>query len=319
MNEPNAPSVAVCIATYKRPDGLRALLEGIAEQEWSGPLTTIVVDNDPAGRQGIAVVDEIRSRVTGELIGLVESQSGIPFPRNAAIEAALSRDVQLLAFIDDDERPRSDWLTALHGALEAGADLAGGPQLPVFPSTATADQRATSYYGHDQHLPEHSLCQLQSSGNFMIRASALKPLGPPWFAPRYAQTSGADHDLFRRLEQAGALMRWAPAAAVLEDIPPHRLDEQWLRERVIEIHNGRVRIDREYRSGPQATALRLGKSFALGVQAVLFTAVGLVRPGLAHRAKLTRWKFIGKATAHLGRVTHRIEDRPSGTTAEFVD
>lgn len=305
-----APHVAICIATYKRHDGLRSLLESLAEVEWAGRVTIVVVDNDPVGMAGVNVCQDLDRAVNWPLIWLVESEPGIPFPRNAAIAAALENGADLLAFVDDDERPPPQWLNGLYSGIQQGAAVAGGPQVPVFPSSATAEQRQTTYYGHDQRMPSGTICQLESSGNFMIRSDVIAPLGPPWFDPKYARTSGADHDLFRRLELRGAQMRWIPEALVFEDIPEHRLSEAWLRERVVEIHNGRVRIDRQHDASLSARLVRLAKTAALGVQACLMTVVGLGVPSAAHRAKLLRWKFAGKSRAHLGAVVDRHEDRP---------
>lgn len=303
--------VAVCIATYKRPTGLGHLLDGLAEQEWAGPLTVIVVDNDAEGREGLGVCEGREQSFPWPLISAVEPRAGIPFPRNLAIEIALGHGADLLAFIDDDERPKPTWISHLCAAIEAGADLAGGPQLPVFPPTATPEQRRTEYYGHDQALTRGATCQLESSGNFIATASILRPLGPPWFDPTYAQTSGADHNLFRQLEQAGAVMRWVPDAAVFEDIPEHRLQREWLRERVIEIHNGRVRIDSEYHKTAKQRFVRTAKTVGLGAWAMMVTIAGVARPSIRHEAALLRWKFLGKARAHVGSVIHRVEDRPA--------
>lgn len=305
------PHVAVCIATFQRPDGLLKLLEALAALEWDGELTTIVIDNDAQAKQGLEVAHRLADTFPWELVALIEPQPGIPFPRNAAIAAGLDRGAELLAFIDDDEWPAPDWLQALYSGLEDGAQLAGGPQVPVFPASATRRQRSTSYYGHDQDVPSGVSCQLESSGNFMVSAAALAPHGPPWFDPRYARASGADHDLFRRLERAGAEMRWVPSAGVFEDVPQHRLDDEWLRRRVVEIHNGRVRIDREHKPGLVDGVVRAAKTLALGTQAVAMTLAGIANDDLAYGAKLLRWKFRGKFEAHLGKVTDRVEDRPA--------
>lgn len=304
-----ADHVALCIATYRRPEGLAKLLDAIAELDWDKQLTVIVADNDPEGQDGIQVCNNLPDSYPWNIKTVVVEESGIPFPRNAAVEIALAEGADCLAFLDDDEQPKPDWLGQLTRVLELGADLAGGPQLPVFPEGTPDKFKTNDYYGHDQLLPDGEPCILQSSGNFIVRAAALAPLGPPWFDPAYARTSGADHDLFLRLDTAGAVMRWAPDAGVAEDIPETRLNDKWMRERVTEIHNGRVRIDTEHAPDQRSNVVRLAKTAGLGVHAVGLTLAGLRDEDTAYRAQLLRWKFLGKATAHAGSARHREEDR----------
>lgn len=304
--------VGLCIATYRRPVGLRTLLAAVAELDWDGELTVVVADNDPQNTEGVAVAHEIAETMPWPVETVVVSQAGIPFPRNAAIDLALQREVDLIAFLDDDEWPPPGWLREMTRVLSLGADLVGGPQMPCFPDGTPDLLRSNRYYGHDQAVPDGELCVLQSSGNFIMRASTLQSLEPPWFDPRYARTSGADHDLFRRLDGQGAAMRWCRKGFVWEDIPAHRLDPAWMRERVIEIHNGRVRIDRRHDNRWRTKALRAAKSFALGLQASAATIIaGVTRSERrAYDAWLLRLKFTGKWQAHRGQKVDRKEDRP---------
>ncbi len=307
-------SVAICIATFRRPEGLRNLLDALGSLSTDGvSITVVVADNDVDRQEGIDVCESMEPQYPWPIETTIVENPGIPYPRNAAIEIALERGVDAIAFLDDDERPPTEWLNELLRVLHLEADLAGGPQTPVFPPDAPELLTSVSYYGHDQGLADGASCTLESSGNFIVRSSALQKHGPPWFDPTYAKTSGADHDLFRRLELAGATMRWAPHAFVWEDIPLHRLEHAWLRERVVEIHNGRVRIDRQHYPERRFRALTLAKTCALGVHATVLTAMAKLRgtDTLALDAQLLRWKLEGKLAAHRGKVVDREEDRPN--------
>lgn len=304
--------VAICIASFRRPGGLRKLLDAIARIDWAGPITVIVADNDPVDQEAIAVCEDIDDDFPWNLKTVVVEDAGLPFPRNASIALALEIEADLLAILDDDEWPEPEWLREFVSVLDLGADAVGGPVIPVFPDGTSDLLRSNSYFGHDRNLEAGAQCVLQAAGNFIVTADAMRPHGPPWFDPDLAGSdSGEDHDLLVRMDLAGATMRWAPGAGVWEDVPIRRLDDDWMRERVVAIHNTRVRIDQQHRPHVGSKLLRATKTFALGAQAALMSVVGLADPGAAYQAQLLRWKFRGKLTAHLGiRVTRR-EGRPN--------
>src|SRR5262245_40320356 len=126
--------VAICIASFQRPDGLAALLGALAELRFAGrapSLAVVVVDNDPA-ESARAVVERARAALPHPIDYRLEPRRGIPHARNAALAAALHR-AHWLAFIDDDEIPAPGWLDALLAvAARTGADIVTGPVVPRF-------------------------------------------------------------------------------------------------------------------------------------------------------------------------------------------
>ena len=56
MSERDWPSVALCIPTFRRPQGLRKLLAHVDELTYGGRLSVIVVDNDAGEEAGAHVV-----------------------------------------------------------------------------------------------------------------------------------------------------------------------------------------------------------------------------------------------------------------------
>src|SRR5579883_1155797 len=110
-----APRVAVCIATFRRPEGLRRLLSELQEQTFHGEppaVDVVVVDNDEA-RSAQAVC---RDSPLARLHYVHEPRRGIPQARNRAIKTARELGCGLIAFIDDDELPANDWLDQLLSA-----------------------------------------------------------------------------------------------------------------------------------------------------------------------------------------------------------
>src|SRR5687767_6317752 len=123
--------VSVCICTYKRPDLLRRLLEGLEHQETGGLFTfsAVVVDNDVA-RTAESVVAEFDGKFSTAIAYCHEPQQSIALARNRAVENARG---DFIAFIDDDEVPVARWLLTLWKArLEYNVDGVLGPVLPLF-------------------------------------------------------------------------------------------------------------------------------------------------------------------------------------------
>lgn len=300
-------STVLCICTFQRPDGLLTLLRSLPQLQDSDGLEIVVIDNDPA-QAGLQALQQLPSDYPFTVHTGSTQAPGISHARNAAVDLALTRAPQWLAFLDDDEWPEPDWLRELHRVREAtGADAVGGPTRSVFPETADAALRNNPYYGADLNLPDGSACQLEAAGNFLIRATLVKSLGPDYFHPAFAESGGEDLAFFTRLAALGARMHWAAGACVNETVPANRLSEHWMQERVITIANSRVRVMQMLQPGMGATLLRLAKTGALAAQTGLTGLVGLVHAPWRERARLLRWKLQGKVSAHLGHIRHRSE------------
>ena len=102
--------VAVCVITYRRPEGLKRLLESLNAltfQAQALDLRVVVVENDETGLAQ-RVCNDVRSTLRWPLEYHVEPQRGIPFARNKAVAVA-KQTADFIAFIDDDEVPDAGW------------------------------------------------------------------------------------------------------------------------------------------------------------------------------------------------------------------
>lgn len=218
MPKPRGTELAICIASYRRPELLRGTLKSLGELELPPGLDGIeirVVDND-AQRSAEDVVrafdalglDGVRVRYA------VEPERNIAHARNRAVELGPARR---LAFIDDDERADRHWLRGLWDALEGG--------------------RADAAFGRvDAVLPDEVPGWLRR-GKFLDKAAGPAGIDLPWertrtssalvegawfyefgyrFDPRFGRSGGEDTDLFRRIAAAGGRFRAAPESAVRE-------------------------------------------------------------------------------------------------------
>lgn len=299
----------LCICTYRRPAGLRKLLETLPQLADTDGLEVVVSDNDPAG-EGLAVCAELSaSAYPFTLHPVAATEPGISAARNAACTRALTLAPDLLAFLDDDEWPEPQWLSELQRVQRTcKVDVVGGPTRPVFPDGTDESVRQNAYYGADMGLPDQSACQLQAGGNFLITREALEALAPEFFNHAFAHSGGEDLAFFMQLQQSGYSMAWAANAAVHEPVPVERLQDGWVQQRIVNIHNSRVRVMQLLQPGWKHSLIRGLKTVALAVQACLTSCLAWLRPSWKERAQQLRWKLRGKMSAHLGHVTIRNEN-----------
>ena len=210
--------IAICICTFRRPEGLRNALEHVAKLSFDGELTVVVADNDAAG-EGLGVCKQLAADFRWPILSTAVSDSGISYSRNAAATLALTVNPDFVAFLDDDDWPEPEWLTELLRVQEQqDADAVGGPTLSVFPENTPESAKQNQYFGADLGLPDGSACQLEAAGNFLIRTSALKQLGPEFFHPAFAQSGGEDLAFFMSLKKHNAKMHWATNAVMNESV-----------------------------------------------------------------------------------------------------
>ncbi|MDB3935379.1 glycosyltransferase family 2 protein [Granulosicoccus sp.] len=300
-------TIVLGICTYRRPVELRKLLLALPKLKHCNDLTVVVADNDP-GHEGLQVCKTLPEDYPFTVTAMSQTSTGISAVRNAVAAKALSFEPEMVAFLDDDEWPEPQWLSELlRVQKQFDADVVGGPTRPEFPPHAHASLHDNPYYGADLNLPDGSACQLQAGGNFLIKASVLQRYTPNFFDEAFSHSGSEDLAFFTRLARDGYAMRWAAQAIVHEPVPDSRLAPDWLQQRVINIHNSRVRVMQQLEPGLAASIIRLVKTAALASVAFVLSLSSLALPAYRQRAELLRWKLTGKLTAHLGKVTTRGE------------
>lgn len=223
--------VALCAATYRRPEGLQRLLAGLAALEvpQGVALCGIIVDNSTeAGARG--QVAQAAGGFPWPLHYVSEQRRGITFARNTALETALALDCDFVAFIDDDEVPARDWLAALLTAQRrSGAAVVLGAVRPVFPPETPAWLIAGRFFETHRYADGAEIDDAHTA-NVLIDLRRLAALGLR-FDHRYALTGGEDTMLFRDLLDAGERIVYAAGAVVHETVPASRARLAWLLRR----------------------------------------------------------------------------------------
>jgi glycosyltransferase involved in cell wall biosynthesis len=272
-----APRVAVCVATYRRPGLLRALLESLAAQRFrhrAADVLVVVVDND-AGESARAVVDAADAWFPFPLEYAVEPERNISLARNRAVGRALARRADFLAFVDDDETAHADWLDQLLDAqARFGADAVQGSVLPRF--TAPPPRWAVRGGFFVQTAPAAgTVLPVASTNNVLASASLFA--GAQAFDPRFGLGAGEDSLFFMRAARNGARIVAAPAAVTDEHVGPERSRAPYVLRRAFRHGNTAVFCERALPSAQRRVASRLLKSALRVVAAAAVLPFSVVR------------------------------------------
>ena len=290
-------TISICIATFRRPDNLRALLADIAGHK-PLPNEVIVVDND-ANESARAVIDARRQEgMPCALIYEVQPRQNISLTRNRTVALASG---EWLAFLDDDERVMPGWLKEHMATIDLhAADGSQGPVTPVVPPDAPDWIRRGRFYDWPRMqtgrvVPRNRL----RFGNIVLRATLVKQFDAP-FDPAYGLTGGEDGDLLARLVNAGARIVWCDEAIVEEPVVASRLSFAWLARRSL---RGGQDFARHFLAGRYGPASRLAQiGFALRAGAQSFAALGLAAFALL-RGRHAAAHWLLKAAANAGKLT----------------
>jgi succinoglycan biosynthesis protein ExoM len=219
--------VSICIATYRRPEGLSRLLDSLDRLKI--PIGTqieiIVVDNDR--EESAASVARSRSASIGPIHYCVEPRQNIALARNRALAQASG---EWILFIDDDEVADENWISEyLKLAERENFDAAFGPVLPRLERVVTPWLDVETFYTRRRYTTGARLTGGNLyTGNAMVRRRLFEEYS---FDPAYGLTGGSDSELFRRMLRSGAHFLWCDEARIVEFIAPDRHRFGWLAQR----------------------------------------------------------------------------------------
>ena len=262
----SAVCIAVVMPTFKRPEHLRLTLQSVADQATSRQFAAVVVENHAVGGEGATVAKAMFAEGCARGICVIEARQGNCNAYNAGFSAALASFPNLthVAIIDDDEIAVPEWLERLAAMAEReGADIVGGPQIPVFDDALGAER----YRDHPVFRPAHatsgSAGLITSTGNCLISVGVLKAMGPPYLDERFNFLGGGDTDFFTRCREKGFRFHWAAEAIVHETVPARRTERSWITAR--SLRNGLISalIQRKHNPGAWGRIRVIAKSLAL--------------------------------------------------------
>lgn len=235
MRDKTTPDVVtIGVITFRRADRLAHLLEALDRLELGGMhVEVVVVDNDPES-SARPTVSAWNGRQFSRVRYVHEPEPGIAAARNRVWSCV---DTPWLAFIDDDETPEPQWLSALLATQRrTGADVVVGPVV------AAADD-LPQWFQDREHHAEGERVAIASTGNLLLRAALRDEFDGEPFDRHYGLTGGSDRVLSLDLRARGHEIVWSAEAIVHETVPAERLDPAWIRRRFVRYGTVVVRTD----------------------------------------------------------------------------
>lgn len=271
--------IAVCIATYKRPELLEELLESIVGLDpivagWT-VTGVIVVDNDRDG-SAESTARSFSSSLVWPLVYAIEPEPGISQARNRAIELT---DADFVAFVDDDEIATPSWLNGLiHTQTTTGAPVVVGRVRNRFVGDQPDWFDEARLYVRTR-LPEGAPMSGASSSNLLVDLSVREQVGD-LFDPRFGLLGGSDRHLGLRLQRANLEIVHSACSVVEETMTPDRYSMKVLLRRWTRLGSTYVLTDLAVPNGTNSLERRAGHAVVSGGRLVVgigWLASGIVR------------------------------------------
>ncbi len=217
-------------------------------------LCVVVVENDSAAncQQHISDLNSMQQNI--KFIYLHEPNLGIPIARNRACEAALEQQSDWIAFIDDDETMKPDWLVNISAAIdEYPAEVYYGPVDIIFDGDVPTNIKQPGR----KSRPTGTYLKKAATNNTLLDAHFLrKHRSNLYFDESMRFTGGSDTRFFYQVTDLGGKIRWVDNIPVSEHVDPHRMTLRW-------------QIVRRYRCGANATLIHQKRYGSLSALAKL--------------------------------------------------
>lgn len=208
-DHPDLPTFTIIIPSYNRPDRLRQCLAGIAGLDYPHDRFEVIVVDDGSAQPLDGVIAPFRALLTITLIR--QSNSGPATARNVGIQAATG---DLIAFLDDDCVPATDWLRGFAARHIRDPDcMIGGYTVNALPDNlcSTASQLiADVVYRHYNADPDDA--RFIASNNMLLPAAELRTIG--MFDSSFSSSAAEDRELCDRWRQLGKRILYAPEITI---------------------------------------------------------------------------------------------------------
>lgn len=212
-NGQQAAQLTVAISTLNRPEAISSCLDALLSGERL-PAEIVIVDQSQDDRTKAVVEDQQPGGVV--LKYFHHDGLGLGAAQNYAIAHACT---PIVAVTDDDCCPAPDWVVRIEQAFASPShlDVLTGRVLPLGPATpgtfAVSSRTSTVRVDFDRHAMPWDI---GSGNNFAVKREWLNRIGgnDERLGPGSTGQGAVDMDLFYRLLQAGARIRYEPDLVV---------------------------------------------------------------------------------------------------------
>ena len=288
------PLISVIILTFHRPAGAMAAVRSVYAQVGAPNFEILLVDND-SGQSCAPIAAHLERETKVAFRYAVEPAAGVANARNTAVRLAKG---DFIAFLDDDEVAKPDWLANLVAVQrDTQADVVFGPIEARLPETSAEPRSHFQLFFSRLLEGESRIIETPfGCGNSLLkRNTVLKGLTP--FDPSTNETGGEDDLLWHDVRARGGHFAWAKDAWVYEDVPEHRASWAYLRKRAFAYGH---HTTAQWQIGNQGFNFQIAKSMVRGV--IQAFAMALVAGGLwIIRHEKRAWAF-DKMMRGLGKI-----------------
>jgi succinoglycan biosynthesis protein ExoM len=232
--------VVVAVLTYRRNAELAALLPELGRQVDSSGRAgrVLVVDNDPDAGARATVAEAADPRISYAH----EPEPGIAAARNRALDEAAGDDV--LVFIDDDEKPCTDWLERLLVTYQETSAAAVVGSVESEYAVAPSDWVVAGKFFRRRRLVTGTEIDVAATNNLLLDMAVIRRLGLR-FDGAFGLSGGSDTLFTRRLAASGGRMVWCDEALVIDHVPAARVTRDWVLRRALRSGNswGRTSVE----------------------------------------------------------------------------
>ena len=225
--------------TYNRAQRLPGLISQLRAQVCPYPFEILIIDNNSSDETP-EVLAELTAQDGAALRFVRETQQGIPYARNRAIEECLASGVDYMLFMDDDELPGEGLLAGAVDALEReGAECAGGRvEIRFAPGQRPKwlSDELLGFLAEIDHGPEALWVKDRSTplwtANVAYRMEIFARDPELRFDHRYnrlghAVGGGSDAIMFRAMVDRGIRIRYRPDMVVEHYVDDWRLKRRY--------------------------------------------------------------------------------------------
>ena len=291
---------SVCVATYKRPELLRKLIESLLSQKSVdlSEVEIIIVDNDKDESARETIIEYIVKNYC-QIFYFTQTEKNISLTRNVALEKVKG---EYIFFIDDDEYADENWMiTHINNLEKYQADAAFGQVRSYFSENTPEWIKGCMVYQRNTNPSGHEPANM-NTGNCIIKSELFVKRNYR-FDKEYGITGGSDYQLFSKIVKDGYKLISCYEAITYEYVPESRATVKWLIRRVARTGNNFSRTQIEHTEGLKKLVVKareFGKGLVQSVIAFLISILMIWKPTKSLNWFLTSVSNIMKPLAALG-------------------